>query len=142
MFLIPWRIPGCRHDSVMLCATEGHAIAQVVSYWLPTAVAWVPAQVWSCGICVGQSGGGEGFLQVLQFLLPSLIPPTAPQSPSSVIWGWYNRPVVAAVPGGLSLTPLRRIICSRELNEFHYMICLRNKCAHFLAFALQIMKKC
>jgi hypothetical protein len=30
-----------------------------------------------------------------------------PQSPSSIIWGWYNRPVVAAVPSGLSLTPLR-----------------------------------
>jgi hypothetical protein len=28
---------------------------------------------------------------------------------SSIIWGWYNRPVVAAVPSGLSLTPLRII---------------------------------
>jgi hypothetical protein len=34
------------------------------------------------------------------------IPPISPQSPSSIIWGWYNRPVVAAVPSGLSLTPL------------------------------------
>jgi hypothetical protein len=38
------------------------------------------------------------------------IPPTAPQPSSSNIWGWYNRPVVAAVPSGLSLTPLRIII--------------------------------
>jgi hypothetical protein len=38
--------------------------------------------------------------------LPILIPPTAPHSlSSSIIWGWYNRPVVAAVPSGLSLTP-------------------------------------
>jgi hypothetical protein len=29
-----------------------------------------------------------------------------PQSLSSIIWGSYNRPVVAAVPSGLSLTPL------------------------------------
>jgi hypothetical protein len=39
--------------------------------------------------------------------MPIFIPPIAPQSPSSIIWGWYNRPVVAAVPSGLSLTPLR-----------------------------------
>jgi hypothetical protein len=31
--------------------------------------------------------------------------PIAPQSPSSVIWGWYNRAVVAAVPSGFSLMP-------------------------------------
>jgi hypothetical protein len=56
------------------------------------------------GICVGQSGTGAGFLRVLRFPLPIFIPPTVPQSPSSIIWGWYNRPVVAAVPSGLSLT--------------------------------------
>jgi hypothetical protein len=41
--------------------------------------------------------------------MPIFIPPIAPQSPSSIIWGWYNRSVVAAVPSGLSLTPLRII---------------------------------
>jgi hypothetical protein len=66
-------------------------------------------RVWSCGICGGQSGSGAGFLRVLRFPLPICIPPTAPQSPSSIIWGWYNRKVVAAVPSGLSLTPLRII---------------------------------
>jgi hypothetical protein len=49
---------------------------------------------------------GAGFLRVLRFPLPISIPPISPQSPSSVIWGWYNRPVEAAVPSGLSLTPL------------------------------------
>jgi hypothetical protein len=48
------------------------------------------------------------FLQVLRFPLPIFIPPITPQS-SSIIRGWYNRPVVAAVPSGLSLTPLRII---------------------------------
>jgi hypothetical protein len=38
------------------------------------------------------------------------IPPIAPQSPSSILWGWYSRPVVAAVPSGLSLTSLIIII--------------------------------
>jgi hypothetical protein len=53
---------------------------------------------------------GTGFLRALQFPLPIIIPPIAPQSPPSIIWGWYNRPVVVAVPSALSLTPLIIII--------------------------------
>jgi hypothetical protein len=45
----------------------------------------------SCGICGGQSDTGAGFLRVLRFLLPILIPPTAPHS-SSIIRGWFHRP--------------------------------------------------
>jgi hypothetical protein len=52
----------------------GHAIAQAVSRWLPKAA----ARVRSCGICGGQSGNGAGFLRVLRFPLPVLIPPIAP----------------------------------------------------------------
>jgi hypothetical protein len=85
---------------------RGRGIAQAVSRWLPTATARVRARVWSCGICGGQSGAGAGFLRALRFPLPIFIPPTAPQSPSSVVWGLYNRPEVAAVPSGLSPTPL------------------------------------
>jgi hypothetical protein len=44
------------------------------------------AQVRSFGICGGQGGTG------VCFLLPIVIPPTAPLS-SSIIRGWYNRPV-------------------------------------------------
>jgi hypothetical protein len=88
----------------------GRAIAQAVSRRLPTAAARVRAQVRSCEICDGQNGNGAGFLLVLHFPLPIFIPPIAPQSPSYIILGWYNRPVVAAVPSGLSLTPLRIII--------------------------------
>jgi hypothetical protein len=84
----------------------GRAIAQAVSCWLPTAAARVQARVWSCGICGGQSGAGAGILRVLRFPLPIFIPPIAPQSPPSIIWGWYNRPEVAAVPSGLSPIPL------------------------------------
>jgi hypothetical protein len=43
-------------------------------------------------------GAGSGFLRVLRFPLPIFIPPIARQSPSSIIWGLYNRPEVAAVP--------------------------------------------
>jgi hypothetical protein len=66
---------------------QGRAIAQAVSRWLPTAAARVRSRVWSSGICGGQNGAGAGFLRVLRFPLPIFIPPIAPQSPSSIIWG-------------------------------------------------------
>jgi hypothetical protein len=47
---------------------------------------------------------------ILRFPLLIFIPLIAPQLPSPIIWGWYNRPIVATVPSGLSLTPLRIII--------------------------------
>jgi hypothetical protein len=40
----------------------------------------------------GQNGIGAAFLRVLRFPLPIRIPPIAPQSLSSIIRGWYNRP--------------------------------------------------
>jgi hypothetical protein len=57
----------------------GHAIAQAVSRWLPTAAARVRSRVWSSGVCGGKSGAGAGFLRVLRFHLPIFIPPIAPQ---------------------------------------------------------------
>jgi hypothetical protein len=63
---------------------------------IPRAVAQatrVRFQVKSYGICDGQSGTESGFLRVLRFPLPTLIPQTAPHSSSSMIRGWYNRPV-------------------------------------------------
>jgi hypothetical protein len=80
----------------------GCTIAQAVSCWLPTSVAWVRSRVWSSWICGGQSGSGAGFLRVLQFPLPIFIPPITPQSPSPIIWGWYNRPEVATIQGTYS----------------------------------------
>jgi hypothetical protein len=58
------------------------------------------------GFVVGKVALGHVFSEYF-FPLPTFIPPIAPQSPSSIIWGWYKMPVVAAVPSGLSLTPLR-----------------------------------
>jgi hypothetical protein len=76
---------------------KGRAIAQAVSRWLPTAAAPVRSRVWSSEICGGQSCAGAGFLRVLRCPLPIFILPIAPQSPSPIIWDWYNRPEVAAV---------------------------------------------
>jgi hypothetical protein len=41
---------------------------------------------------------GRSILQVLRFPLPIFIPPISPQSPSTIFRGWYNRPVLAAIP--------------------------------------------
>jgi hypothetical protein len=86
---------------------KGRDIAHAVTSWVPTAAVPVRARVWSCGTCGAQSDIEAGFLRVLSFPLPIFIPPTAPQEPLSIIWGWYNRAIVAAVPSGLSLTLLR-----------------------------------
>jgi hypothetical protein len=91
-------------------------MAQTVSRWLLTVAARVRARIRSCGICGEQSGTGASFLPVLRFPLPFFIPPIAPQSPTSVIWGWYNRLAVAAVSSGLSLTPVKIIIIIKSLD--------------------------
>jgi hypothetical protein len=77
---------------------DGRSIAQAFSRCLPTAAARVRSRVWSSGFCGGQSGAGAGFLRVLRFPLPIFIPPIAPQSPSRIIWGWYNRTALPALP--------------------------------------------
>jgi hypothetical protein len=77
-------------------------------------------QVWlnftgALGLRAPPYGAGAGFLQVLRFPLPIFIPPIAPQSTSSIIWDLYNRPEVAAVPSGLSPTPLIIIINNNNM---------------------------
>jgi hypothetical protein len=67
------------------------AIALAVSHGSPIATVRIRAQVRSCGMCGGQNGTGTGFLRVLRFPVPILIPPTAPHS-SSIIRGWYHKP--------------------------------------------------
>jgi hypothetical protein len=72
------------HSWARLTRTRGRAIAEAVSRWLPTAVAQVQFRVWSSGICVGQSGVGAGFLRVLRFPLPFILPnSSSSQSPGA-----------------------------------------------------------
>jgi hypothetical protein len=82
----------------------GRVIAQAVNRWLPNAEGRVRAQVRPCGTCGGQSGIGAGFLRVLLFPMPILIPPTAPYSSSSIICVCYNRPKMADIQNRPSLT--------------------------------------
>jgi hypothetical protein len=82
-FSITWRTePGGVWNSYVVTGVTGRAVAQVVSCRLR-------AQVRSCGIC---GGTGVGLLRIFRFSLPILFPPTASHS-SSIIRGWYNRPV-------------------------------------------------
>jgi hypothetical protein len=53
--------------------SEGRAVAQAVSRWLPTAAARVRVQA-ACWVCGGQSGTGAGFLRVFRFPLPIILP--------------------------------------------------------------------
>jgi hypothetical protein len=72
--------------------TLARAIAQAVSRRHPTAAARVRAHVKSCGICGGQRHWGR-FSPNISVSFPILIPPTVPHSPTSIIQGWYNRPI-------------------------------------------------
>jgi hypothetical protein len=89
----------------------------VVSRRLPTATVRVRAQIRSCGIYSGQRGTGGGFLRVLRFPLPILIPPTAPHSSSSSGAGTIGQ-LVADVPSGLSLTPLQEIKKKQQQRDY------------------------
>jgi hypothetical protein len=80
----------------------GRAVAQAVSRWRP---GFEPGSG-HVGFVVDKVALGQVFSEYFGFPMPIFIPPISPQSPLSIIWGWYNRPVVAAVPSGLSLTPL------------------------------------
>jgi hypothetical protein len=62
------------------------------------------------GFVVDKVALGQVFSEYFGFPCQSSFHQFHHKSPSSIIWGWYNRPVVAAVPRGLSLTPLIIII--------------------------------
>jgi hypothetical protein len=64
----------------------------VVSSWLPPTMAQVRSQVMTYRTYCGKCGSGAGFLRVLGFPVPILVPRTAPHSSSSIIQGWYDRP--------------------------------------------------
>jgi hypothetical protein len=73
------------------------------------------------GFVVDKVALGQIFSEYFSFPLPIFIPPIAPQLPPSIIGGWYNRPVVAAVPTGLSLSPLRIIIIKKQVYMPQYL---------------------
>jgi hypothetical protein len=85
---------------------QGRTIAQAVSRLLPTAAARVRARVRSCGICGGQSGSAAGFLRVFGFLCQFTFHRLLHNHRHHLSsWAGTIGQTVAAVPGGLSLTP-------------------------------------
>jgi hypothetical protein len=51
----------------LLCIYNGHAIAQAVSRWVPTAAARVRARVWQVGFVVGKVALGQVFSEYFDF---------------------------------------------------------------------------
>jgi hypothetical protein len=87
---ITWHL----HNADLTCLRKVACIAQAVSRRLPTASARVRSQVRLFGICGGQSGTGAGYIQVLRFSVPILIPSTALHSlitilPFDAVWFRY-----------------------------------------------------
>jgi hypothetical protein len=80
----------------------GRALTQAFSRQPSTPAARVRARVTSCGICGGQSDTRADFLRVLQFPLPIDTQTIAPQSTSSIIWGWTISQTKSAVPSTLT----------------------------------------
>jgi hypothetical protein len=64
-------------------------LAHAICRRLPTARAQVQSLVKSCWICGWQSGTEPGFLWMLRFPLPILIPLNAPNC-------WYDRPIMSS----------------------------------------------
>jgi hypothetical protein len=124
-FLFPWVALSDERTGLSFVCAAGPcqcSLSRVLGPWdlRPILLSQIWAGVCSCGICGGQSGTGSSFLRVLQFPLPIFIPLISPKSPSSIIWGWYNRTIVATVPSELSLTPLRMINKKITPNVTHH----------------------
>jgi hypothetical protein len=100
----------------------GRAIAQAVSRWFPTAAARVQTRVWSSGLCGGQRGAGAGFLRVLRFPLPILIPPNSQlsYSPGTGTIYAFQWPTCRVDPIWTPL-PTMRIVCGHLSNSVHAM---------------------
>jgi hypothetical protein len=81
---------------------RGSAVAQAVSRWLPTEAAQVRAEVRSCGIYGGQSGGWGTFSSSTSVYSANLYSTKF----SILTIARDNRPEVADVPSGLNLTPI------------------------------------
>jgi hypothetical protein len=96
--------PGSSYNTldITLTLSMGRAIAQVVSRWLPTAAVRVRVRVWWTKWCWGRFSPSTSFS-------PANLHSTDCSTVTTIYHlGLYNRPVVAAVPSGLSLIPLRR----------------------------------
>jgi hypothetical protein len=85
--------------------TAGHAIAQAVSRWVPTAAARDRARVWTSGIYDVQSGTGAGFSPRTSVSPANLH--SIKFSNLTITRGRYNRLEVADVPSGptMNFTP-------------------------------------
>jgi hypothetical protein len=90
-----------RNFNLKILFHEGRAIAQAVSRWLPIAADRVRDRVLSCG-------AGAGFLRVFGFPCQSSFHQLLHNHPHLSSGACTIGPEMAAVPSGLSPTPLRK----------------------------------
>jgi hypothetical protein len=90
---------------MVLIGQGGSAIAKAVSCRLPTAAARVRTREF----VVDKVARGQVFSEYFGFPCQSSFHELLHNHHHLSSGGWYNRPVVATVPRGLSLTPLRVI---------------------------------
>jgi hypothetical protein len=98
--------------TLIYVSSKSYAIAQAVSRWLPTVTARVRARgqvMWD----LWWTKWHRGTFSPSTSISPANLHSTN-CSTITIIWGWCNRPVVAAVPSGVSLTPPRIIIINRN----------------------------
>jgi hypothetical protein len=88
-------------------SVKGRARTQAVSHWLPNAASQVRTRVWSCGISGGQALG-QVFSKYFGFPCQSSFHQLLHNHHHLSFGAGKIWPVVAAVPSGLSLTPLRK----------------------------------
>jgi hypothetical protein len=129
----------CLDLRISIILSDHRATVQMVTHWLPTALARVWAWVRSCRICVAQSGNGPGFPWPLWFPL-QIIPLTAPHWSSSIICGWYSRPndvcYYTITVGGFLITLFRSLFIKFNSSNYFYswdpwsIHCAYSSCCH------------
>jgi hypothetical protein len=70
---------------------NGHAVAQVVSHWLPTTAAWVCIRAEHVGFVVDKAALGQIFSEYFHFSCQSYY--STNFSIILIDWGWHKRPI-------------------------------------------------
>jgi hypothetical protein len=92
-----------------------------------SAAALVRAWAKSClAFVVKKTALWQVFSECSSFPYQSFIPPSAPQSQSSIIKSWYNRPISRFANNAIGYTPAREVDIVVESNNIRHFSILQN----------------